>query len=342
MQAYYDRKTDRLRKRLAEQKEEVPHSPRVNPRSASLASKKLGSGKVQDRLHEDSMRRTQLRNEVAMKELEISKAQSKPAITPMAARMKRDGSISDRLLQYNDLYKDRRMQLQQTLLEVEDPKPNKVRKALSPRPRAIKKKPEPVQVPSFKPAVNKHSEEIAKNLAHSFTRLLLPKKPIKVEQPVFKPTINKKSKAITSSTPRWESLYQLKEQQTQKLDDLRAEIAAKQVDVECTFKPKTTKPAKPTPVVEFVKRQTAWQKSIAERVEAQQLIVADKDLEGCTFTPKINSLPSSYLLSKVSSERHLPKSTSETYREVHDEMSNRDFESALELLHAQLHEEWIN
>lgn len=343
MQAFYDRKTDRLRKRIAEQKEQVPYSPRVNARSESLASKRPVSGKVQDRLHEDSVRRTQMRIKTANKELEISRAQAKPSITPMAARMKREGFISDRLIQYDELYRDRRNQLLLAFQEIEEVKPV-IKRVLSPRPQPIKKKSQPVESPSFKPAVNKRSIEIAKSLGHSFTHLLLPKKAVKVEQPVFKPTINRKSQKLANSTPRWEALYRLNEQQTQKLDDLRAEVAAKQVDVECTFKPKTTRPAKPTPVSDFYKRQSAWQKSIADKVEAQQLSIADKDLDGCTFAPKvtstkINSLPTSYL-SKASSEKRLIPSISETYSETHTGMSNKDFESALELLHAQLHEEW--
>jgi hypothetical protein len=335
MQAFYDRKTERLRKRVAEQQEAVMTSPRMNPRSASLAAKHIASGKVQDRLHDDSIRRKQMRVEVAVKEAEISRAQARPAITPMAARMKREGSISDRLQLYNEIYRDRRLNLVQTFLEAEAVQPPVVKRALSPRPQPIKKRVAPVEEPTFKPAVNKHSEQLAKRLVHSFTRLTLPKKAVKPEQPVFKPTINKKSQRITSSTPRWESLHQLQEQQAQKLDDLRAEALAKQVDVECTFRPKTTRPAKPLPVEEFVKRQTAWQKSLAEKVGAQQLSVADKDLEGCTFAPKINSLPTSYHFSKASSEKRLRPMSPD--REVHREMSKKDFEHALEDLHAQLH-----
>jgi hypothetical protein len=335
MQAFYDRKTERLRKRVAKQQEAVGTSARLNPRSASLAAKHVASGKVQDRLHDDSIRRKQVRVQVAVNEAEISRAQAKPAITPMAARMKREGSVSDRLQLYNELYRDRRQHLMQKFLEAEAVQPPVVKRALSPRPQPIKKRVAPVEEPTYKPAVNKRSEQLAKHLVHSSTRLTLPRKAVKTEQPVFKPTINKRSQRITSITPRWESLHQLKEQQAQKLDDLRAEALAKQVDVECTFRPRTTRPAKPLPAGEFVKRQTAWQKSIAAKVGAQQLSVADKDLEGCTFAPKINSLPASYHFSKTSSEQRLRPASPE--REVHREMSKKDFEHALVDLHAQLH-----
>eukprot|EP01022_Parablepharisma_sp_SALTPOND_P024584 TRINITY_DN548_c0_g1_i1.p3 TRINITY_DN548_c0_g1~~TRINITY_DN548_c0_g1_i1.p3 ORF type:complete len:264 (-),score=33.44 TRINITY_DN548_c0_g1_i1:109-900(-) len=160
---------------------------------------------------------------------------------------------------------------------------------------------------NFCSACRKHGtfSERKNNQGSSEERLLGPKqtRPVAVEVHTFAPQINPISNKLDNrmkyqdqsqegKVNRWETLYEMDKKKKEKLELMKAqEQARKEEEENFTFKPQlvskmnTSQRAENNATVE--QRNQIWERLRAQKVKDMKEKGKEKELEGCTFAPKL-------------------------------------------------------
>lgn len=270
---------------LTEQKDR--HSPAINPVSREIVKGLRSSGeRVEDRL-------------IRMgKVIEAGKKAKEPRNSPQKGN---DKVVTQRLMQYQQVYRDHKMMLRHQLLRNPSWKPtiNKLseelagkqkRDATRPKMKPSSVLPKP-QFP-FSPTTNKVSTLISQRLPSSTSRLLSPRsaRPTSLNpQCTFHPSINCPS-TTRSESPRWQSLYSLNFKSLESIAKLRYEARVKEEEIgECTFRPRVIdngpKTDRKKPVIG---RLFAWDADRKTRLKQVKTAARKEALEECTFSPAVS------------------------------------------------------
>lgn len=299
VKAYYDINKEKRRKEQEEKEKQQLTQPSISTRSLKLAEKSRGKGKIEDRLIEVGQKKAIEQMEREVLEAIESRAQATPAITSLASKLKRDGDVADRLLEYQKIYNDHMENLARSNIDESTYRPQiysttaKSKYLLPTKP--VKKMFE--EEPSFKPAISKRSEKLASRLGES-TQERLARKPQEKkfvdEECTFKPKVNRNSSSYSSikkeGKQKWEELYKLKDKKQEDIERLKKELENNQPETkECTFKPKLNKTSLKTSSTLF-DRMKDWEKAKQDKIKQTQEIVQNKDLIGCTFAPQIKTI----------------------------------------------------
>jgi hypothetical protein len=282
-------KLEQKRQEKLEEELDSLRSPQISKKSQQIIVKNKREGKVEDRLMQEALKRKQEASEREAKLKMDAKQKSMPVITPLAAGLKRDGDVVERLWDYQKVYQEKKETLKK---EIEPeavkavPKINKT----NVESRYMKPVKSSVQAEefSYKPEISERSAKLAAKLGESKDRLLQKPAPKVVEDSecTFTPNIIKKD---SENKIWWENLYQQSRIIQEKRDKQKETMDKMKEDPECTFKPKisNTGERKENPD-ERIKKLQDWQKSREERMKQFREQNSNKDLEGCTFAPKIN------------------------------------------------------
>ncbi|CAG9315132.1 unnamed protein product [Blepharisma stoltei] len=176
--------------------------------------------------------------------------------------------------------------------------------------RSIKSKSKsPIRTIDFVPSISEKSKILASRHGKTQERLLnhtiktITIRPNNASPCQFKPKLNpnsvKMDKAIHKSKhERWETLYKLDSQKKEKWEKIRKnaqDIADAIEEKECTFAPSISCSSIKTPKTKKTwDRLHNWQKFKDQKLEKIREEKKDKELLGCTFTPKIRDLSPSY------------------------------------------------
>jgi hypothetical protein len=140
MTKYYRGRINSMRKQHEDQEFSASVNPSICKRSESLIKNRDRSGDIGNRLYQTGLKQQQSKGKAAELAVYISKVQAVPSISPFAAKMKRAGSVSDRLHRYKKHYKENLENLRQEVQEVPSFTPTITRRnSRSPQPRASKK-----------------------------------------------------------------------------------------------------------------------------------------------------------------------------------------------------------
>ena len=121
-------------------------------------------------------------------------------------------------------------------------------------------------------------------------------KQVLIDKPTFTPQINTisnrldpRSKSRCDKPNRWEALYELGEKQKQDYEFRRKQQQEEQLQKDnCPFRPQLVmheKSGKTDPSV--AQRTSQWNQMKEEKVKAMEAMKKEKELEGCTFKPKL-------------------------------------------------------
>jgi hypothetical protein len=265
-------------------------SPALSKKTQQMIFKAKREGKVEDRLLQESQKRKQEASEKEAKLRLEAKQKSQPIITPLAASLKREGDVAERLIDYQKVYQEKKEMLKKEIEPENVPQVPKINKS-NVESRYLKPF-KPNLVPeeySYKPEISGRSAKLAAKLGESKDRLLQknPTKSVEDLECTFTPSIIKRED--NENKIWWENLYQQskiiqekKEKQKEDFDKQRQE------NPECTFKPKlqSYSDKKENPE-ERVKRLQDWQKSREDRLKLYREQNNAKGLEECTFAPKV-------------------------------------------------------
>ncbi|CAG9327733.1 unnamed protein product [Blepharisma stoltei] len=345
-------------KRQQQVQEEMDNlkNPLISKRSQKLASSNR-DGKIEDRLMQEGIKQKMLQIKKEAQLSKEAKVQANPIITPLAASLKREGDIVDRLFEYQKIYQEKLENKKNDSPKDSKgiPKINKINGIESKYMKPNSPKTVYVETFSYKPEVNKKSEILASKLGDPKDRLLQKPKEKNLEDSeyTFKPSINRREND-PNKIEWWESLYQhgqfikeKRERTKEEMDKIREE------DPNLTFKPTiVTKGHKQESNEERFKRLEAWSKQKEQKIEEAKAQNSNKDLEGCTFAPKINKRLSSSkpkietkgvdkflqrqgLAKKNKNENDSPKKYQTETR--NEDISAAEFENAMKALHDELH-----
>lgn len=109
---------------------------------------------------------------------------------------------------------------------------------------------------------------------------------------LFKPIINQRSHKLLKKTKKasqncWENLYEDSISKKHKIDAARKqEFENEFKNTDFTFHPLIISRTKSS--IDLVTRTYSWLKQKNDKINLKAEAVADKDLEGCTFTPEIH------------------------------------------------------
>ncbi|KAF0984976.1 hypothetical protein FDP41_000015 [Naegleria fowleri] len=321
-----DEKLNKLREMKEEREmEEEIFKPKLNPRTLKIIERKKASLKENLSLEEAFERKEFLRQqrvqEMAEEQFE-SMVPGTPKITAQAAKMIRDGSVSDRLYQLSFKMSEKKQEISLQHLEEEkkmfdfNPKINwseferdepvyddLYHQEENSRIKRVERMEKLLEKENLlhHPRINPVSEEIASRLPHSSKERLLssgnktPKgSPVKLEL-TFKPRINEKSKLIEgdksqSVEERITQLLNYDKKKRQILEEKRKEKDEKEME-ECTFKPNVLANPKTQSLQKtFADRLIFWDKKRKAKLEQERKEKTLQELKQCTFKPAIDRI----------------------------------------------------
>lgn len=266
-------------------------SPTISKKSQQMLFKAKREGKVEDRLMQEAQKRKQEASEREAKLRMDAKQKSMPIITPLASNLKRDGDVAERLIDYQKLYQEKKETLKKEIepeVQKAVPKINKSNvESRYMKPAKVTVQPEEF---SYKPEISERSAKLAAKMGESKDRLLQKPAPKIVEDSecTFTPAIIKKE---TENRAWWENLYSQSRLIQEKREKQREVVEkGRQEDPECTFKPKLVHNSAKENPDDRIKRLQEWQKSREERMKQFREQNSVKDLEGCTFAPKVRKM----------------------------------------------------
>jgi len=269
-------------------------SPSISKKSQQIVYKAKREGKVEDRLMQEAQKRKQDASEREAKLRMEAKQKSMPNITSLASNLKREGDVAERLIDYQKLYQDKKDTLKKEIEPEANkgvPKTNKT----NVESRYLKPNKSTVQIEEFtyKPEISERSTKLAARMGESKDRLLQKPAPKVVEDSecTFTPNIIKKEEEEeVENRSWWENLYSQSRVIQEKRDKQREVVEkVRQEDPECTFKPKLVHSSAKENPDERVKRLQEWQKNREDRMKQFREQNSVKDLEGCTFAPKVSA-----------------------------------------------------
>ena len=340
-------KLDQKRQEKLDEELDQLRSPQLSKKSQIIVKNKR-EGKVEDRLMQEAVKRKQDASEREAKLKLEAKQKSMPAITPLAAGLKREGDVGERLWDYQKVYQEKKESLKKEI-DCEPiktvPKTNKT----NVESRYLKPAKSTVQAEefSYKPEISERSAKIAAKLGESKDRLLQKPAP-KVQEDnecTFTPSINKND---TDNKIWWENLYQ-QSRIIQEKKEKQKEVSDKmKEDPECTFKPKISNHSsmKENPD-DRIKKLQEWQKAREDRMKQFRDQNSNKDLEGCTFAPKINknvvpavqaktvNTPNKFLQRQQLNKLKSPTDNSRV-AEIEMDMDDQEYHQAIKDLKAEI------
>lgn len=264
-------------------------SPTLSKKTQQLIFKSKREGKVEDRLINDSQKKKQEASDKEAKLRMEMKQKSMPTITPLAAMMKREGDVAERLIDYQKVYQEKKeIAKKEAEPESSNPMPKTNKSNVESRYMKPFKPTLVVEEYSHKPEISERSVKLAAKLGDSKDRLLQKPsaKPVEDLECTFTPSIIKKEDHENKIW--WENLYNQSKTIQEKKDKQKNELDKQKIDPECTFKPKmkthTDKKENPE---DRIKRLQDWQKTREERVQQFREQNNVKGLEECTFAPKV-------------------------------------------------------
>ena len=340
-------KLDQKRQEKLEEELDQLRSPQLSKKSQIIVKNKR-EGKVEDRLMQEALKRKQDASEREAKLKLEAKQKSMPVITPLAAGLKREGDVVERLWDYQKVYQEKKESLKKEI-DCEPAKPVPKTNKSNVESRYMKPAKNTVQAEefSYKPEISERSAKLAAKLGESKDRLLQKPAP-KVQEDnecTFTPNINKKD---TENKIWWENLYQ-QSRIIQEKKEKQKEVSEKmKQDPECTFKPKISSynASRENPD-ERVKKMQEWEKAREERMKQFREQNSNKDLEGCTFAPKINrnvapavqakpaSAPNKFLQRQQMNKLKSPTESSRIV-EVELDMDDQEYYRAIKDLKAEI------
>ncbi|KAG2381568.1 hypothetical protein C9374_005952 [Naegleria lovaniensis] len=321
-----DEKLNKLRELKEEQEmEEEIFKPKLNPRTLKIIERKKASLRENLSLEEAFERKEFLRQQRVQEMAEEqfgTMVPGTPKITAQAAKMIRDGSVSDRLYQLSFKMSEKKQEMSLQHLEDEkkmfdfNPKINwnefereepvyddLYHQEENSRIKRVERMEKLLEKENLlhHPRINPVSEEIASRLPHSSKERLLssgsktPKgSPIKMEL-TFKPRINEKSKLIESDKSqsveeRITQLLNFDKKKKQSLEEKRKEKDEKEME-QCTFKPNVLANPKTHSLQKtFADRLIFWDKKRKAKLEQERKEKTLQELKQCTFKPTIDRI----------------------------------------------------
>lgn len=193
--SYYKARSQRSlqQKRQQQVQEELDNvkDPIISKRSQKLA-KNSRDGKIEDRLLLEGQKQKSLQTKKEAQITKETRLQSNPVITPLAASLKREGDIVDRLFEYQKIYQDKLETKKKESINEPDAVPKINKSNINSRyMKPISPKQVYVETFSYKPEVSKRSEILAQKLGDSKNRLLQKPKEKQIDESeyTFKPSI---------------------------------------------------------------------------------------------------------------------------------------------------------
>jgi len=286
--------TERKRQEIHQQEAANSRPFEISERTKRLLTKQTRPTRIEDRLIEEGTKRKEAAEKKENEYTEFYRAQANPVITPLASSLKREGDVVERLLQYTDIYKQKLSEKQETSSS-ENSQSKSYSSKLNVESRYLKStSPKPSTEPeqhSFKPEINQRSAKLAEKLGESKERLTQKKeKQLEEETYSFQPSINKFNDSLNRKA-WWEDLYSQGVSQSEKKQKLIEEYKKqKEHDPNCTFKPETysKKGYQSQSHQERVQRLQQWNLQREKKIKEARLENSGKDLEGCTFAPKVS------------------------------------------------------
>ena len=316
-----DEKLNRLRE-MKEEKEMVEEvfKPKLNPRTLKIINKK--KAKDNNLSLEESFERKEFLRQQRVAEMTEDYfgqiAPMTPKITAQAAKIMRDGSVTDRLYQLSFKMNEKKQEISMQQLEEEkrlydfNPKINltdierddtvyedlfhKEEHFRMKRYERLEKLLERENMLHY-PKINPVSEEIASRLpVSSKERLLI--RPEKKDSPnklnlSFKPQINEKSKLIEEEKPRNEDritqLLNFEKKKKQAIEEKRKEKSEKEME-ECTFRPSISAIPSKNLNKSFNDRVVSWDNKRKARMEKERREKSVQEMRECTFKPVIERM----------------------------------------------------
>jgi len=296
-QVYQQRKED-LKLKLETQEKSLCRPPEICKKSQEIFESCGHPHKVEQRLLDNGSRSKEiLRTKRVLKEL-AKKWSSKPNISPMAKRLKRNCEVSQRLYNFYTVYQERRKQkqLMQESSWTPEPSYRSPKDSKKSRERLLRKKTAktPDSSFSFKPMISKKSSALASRMGKSFERLTRSPTPevFEIEDPecCFKPLVNSKSSKLDNrqkhnskkKLDRCEALYELSNFYQERRKFL-IEQNTFDSDQNCTFQPK-----KKVDFEKLVSKLNGWATDRDERLKLTRDRELQDEIEECSFTPEIH------------------------------------------------------
>lgn len=266
-------------------------NPQLSKKSQQLIFKSKREGKIEDRLMQEAQKRKQEASEREAKMKIEAKQKSMPLITPLAANLKREGDVVERLIDYQKVYQEKKDNLKKEIEPEANsaiPKINKTNvesRYMKPQSKNVA-----VEEYSHKPEISERSQKLAARLGDAKERLLQKPAPKTTgdAECTFTPSIIKKDDSENKIW--WETLYQQSKIIQEKKEKTKEDFDRLKVDPECTFKPKLSSAnnEKKENSDDRVKRLQEWQKTREDRLKQEREQNSNRGLEECTFAPKIN------------------------------------------------------
>lgn len=325
-EAWAQEKEQRLSKmREQQQKEEEKHVysiPQLSARTLKIVNKmkerRPSNVPIEEYLEQQEIKRQDdllQRTEVHMKQLHTGT----PKITPHAAQLIREGSITDRLYEQSFQNAAKRQELERQKMHEEEKdllfSPNiltrdynrglPVYDDLLQRGEMHKSKQYEkmqqiyeIERDMHHPRINPVSKVIASSLPSTAKERLygtakLPKTPRNEEDLYsFKPEINQKSREIEENrgslnsgmNARVDHMLMRDKKKQESIQKLKDFYNQKELE-ECTFTPRTRGGYYETLSKDFNERQQQWDRKRSAKVAREKAVVQKKEVENCTFRP---------------------------------------------------------